>query len=108
VTIGSLLDFLPNVPPLPHAACRQKGAALLFDAALTGEALAVDRALCCCNLCPEKGPCGRYVDTLSPKQRQQLGVVANRDYTTPPKRTRSGCPDSSPDGPGQTKSAGVG
>jgi hypothetical protein len=108
VPIGHLDIAVKNTPQLgDYAACRQLGAIRIFDAALTGEPLAVERALCVCRGCPAKGPCKQWSQTLGDRELKDLGVVAGQNYTTPPKRGRCGGSQSSQDGPGQSKSAGV-
>jgi hypothetical protein len=105
--IGAI-DFLPNVPEMPHAACRQRGMAALFDRASTGAPDEVARAIAVCRGCPERPiACSSFAAAQSPKDLRALGVVAGRDYTTPPKRGRSVASESSQDGPGRTKPAGV-
>jgi hypothetical protein len=108
VSIAGLLDLFTDVPEMKFSACREYGAAKVFDAALTGEELAVDRALCICRGCPERvGKCAPWAATLGPKELQTLGVVAGQNYTTPPKKAHSGRPQSRPVAPGQPNSPKV-
>lgn len=96
LVIAGLLDFLPNVPDMPHAACRKFGMAQQYDKAAQGEELFIQRCLVTCNLCPERPVCSEWAATLPAKQRQALGVVGGQSFV-PPK--------SSQDGPGRPKSA---
>jgi hypothetical protein len=96
--IGAI-DFLPNVPEMPHAACRQRGMAALFDRASTGQPEEVARALCVCRGCPERpGACSQWAATQPPRELERLGVVAGKSYVTPSRP---------PGRPQPTKTAGV-
>jgi hypothetical protein len=108
VPIGHLDIAVRNTPQLgDYAACRQLGAIRIFDAALTGHELAVERALCVCRGCPAKGPCKQWASTLGDRELRDLGVVAGQNYTTPPKRGRSVASESSQDRSGQPNRPGM-
>jgi len=78
--LGELAAAAPHLP-----AARCAGRHKLFDATIeadrAGGAAQLDtaraEALRICSGCPEIGPCGRWLDSLPPRQRP-LGVVAGR------------------------------
>jgi hypothetical protein len=55
-----------------------------FDQAAAGNAQGIERSLACCRLCSERvTKCKPWADSLTPRERQQLGVVAGVAYVTP-------------------------
>jgi hypothetical protein len=81
--IGAI-DFLPNVPEMPHAACRQRGMAAQFDRAAAGDELAIEKCVkVTCRLCSARQVCASWAAGLQPAERQRLGVVGGVAYVTP-------------------------
>jgi Transcription factor WhiB len=86
-----LVAFAVKAPDLKNPACAERGMALVFDAAMSGDELKVARALSVCRLCPARSPCLEFSLTLSEGERQGT-VIGGRSYVTPkqpPGRPRS-------------------
>jgi hypothetical protein len=99
-----LLAFAVKAPSLKNPACAERGMALVFDAATTGEELKVARALSVCRLCPARNPCLEFSLTLPARQLQDLAVIGGRSYVTP--KPPPGWPHSSQDQRSRPKMAG--
>lgn len=87
--LSGLLAELSVAPNLPAARCA--GRHELYDATVEGStngpagaaqvAAARTEALRLCAGCPERIPCGQWLDSLRPKDRP-LGVIAGRLITS--------------------------
>jgi hypothetical protein len=99
VSIAGLIDFVSDVPYMPHAACRQRGMAAQYDKAAAGDELAIEKCVkVTCRLCSARRVCASWAAGLTPAERQRLGVVGGVAYVTPSRP---------PGRPQPTKTAGV-